>query len=104
MSKASDDFPDPDTPVTTVSALCGISTSMFLRLWVRAPRTTILSLEGAAGTEPGASMLLLERSVDITSTGAPAALPEAYAHQEAPARLPNLSIIKAQQMLNGPHR
>src|SRR6266851_4600710 len=44
VSKASEDFPDPETPVTTVSALCGISKSMFLRLWTRAPRTTILSL------------------------------------------------------------
>src|SRR5689334_5675972 len=44
VSKASDDFPEPETPVTTVSALCGISKSMFLRLCTRAPRTTILSL------------------------------------------------------------
>src|SRR5579864_2628886 len=45
VSKASEDLPDPETPVTTVMALCGISKSMFLRLWTRAPRTTILSLE-----------------------------------------------------------
>jgi len=31
-------FPDPLTPVTTVSALCGISTLTFLRLCTRAPR------------------------------------------------------------------
>src|SRR5579864_5777958 len=47
VSKASEDFPDPETPVTTVMALCGISKSMFLRLWTRAPRTTILSLEAS---------------------------------------------------------
>jgi hypothetical protein len=35
---ASDDFPDPDGPVTTVSCRCGMSTETFLRLWVRAPR------------------------------------------------------------------
>ena len=33
-----------DTPVTTVNVLWGTSKSMFLRLWTRAPRTTILSL------------------------------------------------------------
>src|SRR5580698_6686884 len=45
VSNASDDFPDPETPVTTVSELWGISTSMFLRLWTRAPRTTIVSVD-----------------------------------------------------------
>src|SRR5688500_13410011 len=35
---ASEDFPDPDGPVTTVSCRCGISTETFLRLWFRAPR------------------------------------------------------------------
>jgi len=29
---AEEDFPDPDTPVTTVSVLCWISKSIFLRL------------------------------------------------------------------------
>src|SRR5579864_3124087 len=43
VSKASDDLPDPETPVTTVRVLWGISKSMFFRLWTRAPRTTIVS-------------------------------------------------------------
>src|ERR1700757_5338468 len=38
VSNASEDFPDPLTPVTTVSALCGISTLTFFRLCTRAPR------------------------------------------------------------------
>ena len=38
VSKASDDLPEPETPVTTVSWLCGIESEMFLRLWTRAPR------------------------------------------------------------------
>ncbi len=38
VSKASDDFPDPDTPVTTVNWLWGMESEMFLRLWTRAPR------------------------------------------------------------------
>src|ERR1700691_1827240 len=42
VSNASDDFPDPLSPVTTVRVLRGISTLMFLRLCCRAPRTEIL--------------------------------------------------------------
>src|SRR5206468_1693088 len=37
VSNASDDLPDPETPVTTVSRSWGISTEMFLRLFCRAP-------------------------------------------------------------------
>src|SRR5579872_931746 len=39
VSKASDDLPDPDRPVITTSWSRGRSTSIFLRLWTRAPRT-----------------------------------------------------------------
>src|SRR5215472_8923637 len=46
VSKASDDLPEPLTPVTTVTALCGISTVTFLRLWTRAPRTRRRSCSG----------------------------------------------------------
>src|SRR5271169_3779168 len=45
VSNASDDLPDPETPVTTVRELWGISRSMFFRLWTRAPRTTMLSFD-----------------------------------------------------------
>ena len=38
VSNASDDFPDPETPVITVSWLWGIESEMFFRLWTRAPR------------------------------------------------------------------
>jgi hypothetical protein len=38
VSNASDDLPEPDTPVTTVNWLWGIETETFFRLWVRAPR------------------------------------------------------------------
>src|SRR5689334_17400560 len=40
VSKASDDLPEPLTPVKMTSFPCGNVTSTFLRLWVRAPRTT----------------------------------------------------------------
>src|SRR3954471_13593509 len=38
VSKASDDLPEPDSPVITVSLSRGISTSTFFRLCSRAPR------------------------------------------------------------------
>src|SRR6185503_12174586 len=43
VSNASDDFPDPDSPVMTVSLSRGMETSMFLRLCSRAPRTNSAS-------------------------------------------------------------
>src|SRR5688572_7303799 len=43
VSKASDDLPEPERPVITTSLSRGSSTSMFLRLWTRAPRTAIQS-------------------------------------------------------------
>src|SRR5689334_5481365 len=39
VSKARLDFPDPESPVTTVRLLRGISTEMFFKLWTRAPCT-----------------------------------------------------------------
>ena len=42
VSKASEDLPEPLRPVITVRVLRGISTSIFLRLCWRAPRTEIL--------------------------------------------------------------
>src|ERR1700722_7255328 len=41
VSNARLDLPDPETPVTTVIAFCGISKLMFFRLWTRAPVTTM---------------------------------------------------------------
>src|SRR3546814_17103450 len=41
VSKASDDLPEPDRPVMTISASRGRSTSTPLRLCSRAPRTEI---------------------------------------------------------------
>src|SRR5438132_8926304 len=40
VSKASDDLPEPDNPVITVSELRGISRLIFFRLCWRAPRMT----------------------------------------------------------------
>src|SRR5712675_2356786 len=93
VSKASEDFPDPLSPVITVRVLRGISTSMFFRLCWRAPRTVMLVMgidqEGLSGSGPfviwtGAqrglrvirdnsayvSYLLMERSVNAAQMGA----------------------------------
>src|ERR1700757_3110646 len=42
VSNAREDLPDPDRPVITVSLSRGMTTSTFLRLCSRAPRTWIL--------------------------------------------------------------
>ena len=47
VSNARDDLPDPLTPVTTMSLPAGSERLTFLRLWVRAPRTTMGEREGA---------------------------------------------------------
>ena len=46
VSNASEDLPDPETPLTTVSFPWGISQEMFFRLWVRAPRMMMASFKG----------------------------------------------------------
>src|SRR3954470_8446052 len=51
VSKASDDLPDPLTPVITISERGGSVTSTFFRLCVRAPRTTICPLVSAMYVE-----------------------------------------------------
>ncbi len=54
VPKTSDDLPDPETPVNTVSRRFGISTLMSLRLFSRAPWTRITSwLSAACGLEEG---------------------------------------------------
>src|SRR4026207_1948400 len=44
VSKASEDLPDPDSPVITVNRSRGISTLIFLRLCWRAPLTLMRSM------------------------------------------------------------
>src|SRR5581483_274214 len=83
VSKARLDLPDPETPVTTVSRLCGISKSMFLRLWTRAPRTTMDSVD-----------IWKRVPQPVCSPGT----------QKAPERLGNLSIIKQGSVQRGLRR
>src|SRR5262249_15442061 len=49
VSKASEDLPQPDSPVNTTRWSRGISTSMFLRLCSRAPRIAITRASGRRG-------------------------------------------------------
>src|SRR5262249_21479983 len=67
VSKASEDFPDPDSPVNTTSRSRGISRSMFLRLCSRAPRIAITRPPSTGAGRRGRS--LSNRSV-IGSVGA----------------------------------
>src|ERR1041384_2917686 len=50
VSNASDDLPEPESPVMTVSRFRGIATEMFLRLCSRAPRTRRNSSDISPGT------------------------------------------------------
>src|SRR4051795_8694667 len=62
VPKTSELLPDPETPVNAVSRRFGISTSMSLRLFTRAPWTRIMSWESAVCSMPGDSPWLV-RSV-----------------------------------------
>src|SRR5256885_14563798 len=53
VSKASDDFPDPDNPVKTISLSRGNSSETFRWLCSRAPRITSLSLTSDTVSNPG---------------------------------------------------
>ena len=67
MSKASDDLPDPDSPVKTIMAFLGRSRETFFRLCSLAPRTIkrsalITCLLPASLEAP--SLILLSRLAD----------------------------------------
>src|SRR6266852_1691594 len=82
VSKASDDLPDPLSPVMTVKVLRGIATSIFLRLCCRAPWTVIsLSKPPFSHTRP-------RRSVYSAALDALAAPASAKPLRETSARKP----------------
>src|SRR5713226_2323052 len=78
VSKAREDFPEPLTPVTTVMALCGISTLIFLRLWTRAPRTRMDSCSGNTS--------VVAWVISLVAKGKP--------RQRVSSALPKLQIIR----------
>jgi hypothetical protein len=53
VSKARDDFPEPDTPVKQISAFLGSFRLTFFRLWTRAPLIVMdgLGIEGLVNGE-----------------------------------------------------
>src|SRR5690348_8134444 len=99
VSKAKDDFPEPETPVTTVRVLWGISKSTFFRLWTRAPRTTMLSFDIRKRPSPAALRKVREAEGNL----------QLYLLEPglagAPARAMSLSALKetsAGKMLRAP--
>src|SRR4051812_31632354 len=62
VPNTSDDLPDPETPVNTVSRRLGISTLTSFRLFTRAPWTRIRSWR-SAGCRPGDSVRLFILSI-----------------------------------------
>src|SRR5438309_3617419 len=50
VSKASEDLPEPETPVTTVRRSCGISSDTFFKLWTRAPLMRMESFKVGTAT------------------------------------------------------
>src|SRR5579871_5926952 len=76
VSKTRDDFPEPDTPVTTLIRLCGRASEMFLRLWTRAPLITMeSSREPPAGARDRAVSIMKrfgDRLADHQCCGRPA--------------------------------
>src|ERR1700761_454544 len=71
VSNASDDLPEPDRPVMTISLSRGRSRSMFLRLCVRAPRMRIVSMSprGVGGRRGKLYYIKLVRTVIAVRAG-----------------------------------
>ena len=64
VPNTSDDLPDPETPVNTVSRRLGISTLTSFRLFSRAPWTRIRSWLSAACWLEEAMFAILSSSID----------------------------------------
>src|SRR5258708_2449831 len=66
-----EDFPDPETPVTTISLLRGISTVIFFRLWTLAPliKIPLLADLTLASALAGDFFLLVETGILIMRWG-----------------------------------
>jgi hypothetical protein len=87
VPNTSDDFPDPETPVNTVSRRLGMSREMSARLFSLAPRTWITSWLSAAGRASWWLMSILvepSMSVNISVTVPVAARPRSPLSQPGP--------------------
>ena len=72
MSKASDDLPEPETPVMTTSLFLGISRVTFFRLCSRAPRTEMLSMGPVILAEGAGPVVVPEDETPARPEGIPA--------------------------------
>src|ERR1700722_9564463 len=68
VSKASEDFPEPERPVNTTSLSRGMVRSTFLRLCSRAPRTTMLRPPNKASTGSAVLDARTGRAADLGPT------------------------------------
>src|SRR5438046_9669665 len=93
VSKASEDLPEPDSPVKTASLSRGISTSMFLRLCSRAPRMVI-----ARDAEPAGGWRF------ALSTSSISAFPDAWETSHVGRALPGEDPDQAPMIENRNHR
>src|SRR5713226_1673529 len=91
VSKARDDFPEPEIPVSTTRRSRGSSTVMFLRLCSRAPRTTMRS----NGMDPFSPEGLLPDS-RTTAPSPPAAHAPTPREEWLAQSLPQLGDLVAQ--------
>src|ERR1700685_2679159 len=92
VSNASDDLPEPDTPVMTVNWLCGSDSEMSLRLWTRAPR---IRMKSCTWLQPGGASFSiatwLRRARAVTTPEeppGPAFVPPCRAKSSESARYP----------------
>src|SRR6266542_215918 len=109
VSKASDDFPEPDGPVMTVNVRRGISTSNPLRLFCRAPLTTMLSFTAfnlvCGGRRPGSASPALSPLAGRRCAAA-CALATTWPDSAEPGRLPSKSAHISEDRIvkiDGPH-
>ncbi len=78
VSKASDDFPEPESPVITVRVPRGISTSIFLRLCTLAPITLRVAPDSAGALIELSVIILGEESRSYSAGAAGVLRPVEY--------------------------
>src|SRR4051794_37075043 len=105
VSNASDDFPEPDSPVNTINWSRGSSRSTLRRLCSRAPRITIVLLDGAAtgsivpGARPNRTNVRLGRTLqadDVREAVGPRRGPTVRGRRARP--------VARESQLEGPRR
>src|SRR5437764_13572226 len=105
VSKASEDLPEPESPVMTVRRSRGISTLMFFRLCWRAPRTVIRSI-AIACNRPRALQWRTSCAAETTIVNDRRARGQAeakvYGTSRAPRRLRRRSLVRKGWIFDAP--